>query len=80
MTVSATTTIRVDRETHRRLVAISRASDRPLIYVLRDAADALERSRFASLVTSQLDALRENPAHWASYSADADLALHDGLA
>ena len=33
----STTTIRVDQETHRRLVAISRASNRPLIDVLRDA-------------------------------------------
>ena len=78
--MSTTTTIRVDHETHRRLVAISRTSGRPLIEVLRDAADALERARFASLVASQLDVLRQDPDDWASYSADAELALHDGLA
>ena len=77
--VSATTTIRVDQETHRRLFAISRASGRPMIDVLRDATDALERAHFASLVTSELDALRQDPAGWASYTADADLALRDGL-
>ena len=74
-----TTTIRVDQETHHRLVTISRASGRPLIDVLRDAAEALERSRFASLVTSQLDTLHRDPDRWASYTNDADLAVHDGL-
>ena len=77
--MSDTTTVRVDKETHRRLVAISRASGRPLVDVLRDAADALERARFATLVASQLDALRRDPAEWASYTTDADLALQDGL-
>ena len=75
----STTTIRVDQDTHRRLAAISRASGRSLIDVVRDAADALERARFASVVASQLDALRKDPAEWARYIADADLAVHDGL-
>ena len=75
----STTTIRVDQETHRRLIAISRASNRPLIDVLRDAADALERVRFATLVASQLDALRHDPEDWARYTADAELAVPDGL-
>ena len=76
----STTTIRVDQETHRRLIAISRASNRPLIDVLRDAADALERARFATLVASQLDAMRRDAEDWAHYTADADLAVRDGLA
>ena len=76
----STTTIRVDQETHRRLIAISRATNRPLIDVLRDAADALERARFATLVASQLDALRHDPEDWVRYIAHAELAVHDGLA
>jgi len=76
----STTTIRVDQETHRRLTAISRASNRPLIDVLRDAAEALERARFATLVGAQLDALRHDPDDWARYIAQSELAVHDGLA
>ena len=76
----STTTIRVDQETHRRLIAISRASNRPLINVLRDATEALERARFATLVAVQLDALRHDPDDWASYIAQSELAVHDGLA
>ena len=76
----STTTIRVDQETHRRLTAISRASNRPLIDVLPDAAGALERARFATLVASQLDALRHDPEDWERYTAHAELAVHDGLA
>ena len=74
------TTIRVDQETHRRLIAISRASNRPLIDVVRDAADALERARFATLVASQLDAIRQHPEDWARYTTDAELAIRDGIA
>jgi predicted transcriptional regulator len=76
----STTTIRVDHETHRRLVAVSRASNRPLIDVVRDATDALERSRFAALVAAQLDVIRQDPEDWACYTTDAELALRDGLA
>ena len=76
----STTTIRVDQETHRRLIAISRASNRPLIDVVRDAAEALERAGFASLVAAQLDALRHDPDEWACYTAQSEFAVHDGLA
>ena len=78
--VVSTTTIRVDHETHRRLVAISRASNRPLIEVLRDAAEALVRARFATLVAAQLDALRHDPDDWACYTAQSEFAVHDGFA
>jgi predicted transcriptional regulator len=74
-----TTTIRVDQDTHRRFVAISRASNRPLVEVLRDAAESLERARFAAEVSAQLDALRQRPDEWANYTMDADLSLRDGL-
>jgi predicted transcriptional regulator len=75
----STTTIRVDHETHRRLVAISRASNRSLIDVVRDAAEALERAQFATLVSSQLDAMRRQRDDWAAYTGDAELAVRDGL-
>lgn len=75
-----TTTIRVDQHTHARLIAISRATNRSLIDVVRDATDALARARFATLVASQFDDLRRDPDGWAHYTANAELAVHDGLA
>ena len=77
--MSATTTIRIDRETHRRLVAISRASGRQLLDVVRDAAEALERARFAANVNGQLDRLRQDPSAWDDYVSDAELAIRDGI-
>lgn len=51
-----------------------------MIDVVRDAADALERARFATLVASQLDAIRQHPEDWARYTTDAELAIRDGIA
>ncbi|MFN0028798.1 MAG: hypothetical protein ACKV2O_16680 [Acidimicrobiales bacterium] len=77
--MAATTTIRIDRETHQRLVAISRATGRQLLDVVRDAAEALERTRFATDVNTQLDRLRQDPAAWEAYVNEADLAVRHGL-
>ena len=75
-----TTTIRIEREVHRRLVALSQQTGEPLIDVVRDATEALERARFAAQTLAQLDALREHPDEWAAYVGDADLAIGDGVA
>ena len=76
----ATTTIRVDRLVHQRLQMISEATGRQLVDVVADATDALERVRFAEAVRGELDELRADPAMWAEYLADFDLAISDGIA
>ena len=76
----ATTTIRVDRSVHQRLQVISEASGRQLVDVVADATDALERIRFAEAVRRQVDALRADPAMWAAYLAEFDVAISDGIA
>jgi len=78
--VPETTTIRVDRDVHRRLVALSDRTGRQLMDVVRDATDALERAQFAALVSAELDELRKDPDTWAAYVAEADLSLRDGIA
>lgn len=80
MAQPATTTIRVDREVHRRLVKLGEASGRQLIDVVRDAATALERQLFARSVISAYETLQSDPAAWEAYLADAELAVNDGLA
>lgn len=67
-----TTTIRVDTETHARLVALSRATGDSLIETVRDAAEALRRVRFAGQVATELAALRADPKAWDAYLAEAD--------
>ena len=75
-----TTTIRVDRETHERLVELSKSSGRSLIDTVSEAADALRRQRFAEQVRSQLDALRSDPDAWLGYLAEAEEThVTDGL-
>ena len=78
-TTTTTTTIRVDREVHRRLLAMSRESGRQLMDVVRDAADALERTQFASNVAGELNTLHRDPQAWAAYVGDAELAVDDGV-
>jgi len=75
-----TTTIRVDDETHARLLELSAASDATLIDTVRAATDALERQRFADRVTRQLDALRADPDAWADYLAEGETtSVSDGI-
>jgi hypothetical protein len=75
-----TTTIRVDKKTHARLVELSHASGASLMDTVSAAAEALRRQRFAHDVAAELDALREDPAAWASYLADAEAtSVADGV-
>ena len=75
-----TTTIRVDKDTHARLVELSDASGASLIDTVAAAAEALRRQRFAHDVAAELDALREDPAAWESYLADAEAtSVADGI-
>ena len=68
----STTTIRVDTETHARLVEISNSTGASLVETVRDAAEALRRQRFAKQVAAELANLRNHPEKWAAYLASAD--------
>jgi len=76
----ATTTIRVDTDTHARLVELSESTGSSLIATVREAAEALRRQRFASQVAAELSELRDNPEAWSHYLAEADsTTVTDGL-
>ena len=77
----ATTTIRVDADTHARLLELSRAADRSLIDTVRDAAEALRRERFAHRVEAEIESLRRSPDAWREYLGDAErTSVDDGIA
>lgn len=75
-----TTTIRVDTDTHARLLALSRETGTSLIETVRDAAEALRRQRFASQVAAELADLHNDPEGWADYLAEAaETSVSDGV-
>ena len=77
----ATTTIRVDHETHAKLLELSAESGTSLIETTRAAAEALRRQRFAGHVSEELAALRSDPAAWSDYLAEAEsTSVRDGVA
>ena len=77
----ATTTIRVDTDTHSRLLEMSKATGDSLIDTVRAAAEALRREQFASRVTAELDDLRRDGDAWQAYLAEAESSLvADGIA
>lgn len=76
----ATTTIRVDTDTHARLVELSEMSGSSLIETVRDAAEALRRLRFARQVVDELTELRKDTAEWEAYITESDVtSVNDGL-
>jgi transposase len=75
----ATTTIRVDTDTHARLLALSTASGESLMDTVRDAAEALRRQRYAEQVAGELAELEKNPEAWAEYLAEAETSVSDGI-
>ncbi len=75
-----TTTIRVDTDTHARLLALSEATGASLIETVRDATEALRRQRFAHQVAAELAGLQEDPEAWQAYLAEAnDTSVSDGI-
>lgn len=75
-----TTTIRVDSETHARLLELSRATGNSLIETVGAAVEALRRQRFASQVAWELDALRRDTDAWQEYLAEAEAtSVDDGI-
>ena len=75
-----TTTIRVDKSVHERLLRIGQDRGQQLVDVIREATDALERVRFAEKIRTELDTLRSDPEAWSAYQAEFDLAVSDGIA
>ena len=76
----ATTTIRVDVETHARLLELGTAAGSSLMDTVREAAEALRRERFGHRVAQELDALKKDPGAWAAYVEDADAtSVPDGI-
>ena len=76
----ATTTIRVDTDTHERLVEISKVTGESLIDTVRAATEALRRAQFASRVTAELNELRQDEGAWQGYLAEAErTAVSDGI-
>lgn len=75
-----TTTIRVDTDTHARLVALSRETGATLMETVRAAVEALGRRRFAHEVAGELARLRADPAAWEEYLAEAEqTSVSDGI-
>lgn len=75
-----TTTIRVDDDTHARLLALSKATGTSLIETVRDATEALRRQRFAHQVAAELAELRNDPLTWEAYVGEADeSSVSDGV-
>ena len=76
----ATTTVRVDRDTHARLVEMSRETGDTLTDTVRQAAEALRRLRFGLRVQAEFAALRSDPDAWADYLAEAESShVADGI-
>ena len=75
-----TTTIRVDRDTHARLLNMSSESGDSLTETVRQAAEALRRMRFGSRVQEEYAALRSDPDAWADYLDEAESShVADGI-
>ena len=78
--MARTTTVRVDAETHARLLELGRAQGTSLIETVRDAAEALRRQRFAHRVAAELAELRRDETAWKAYLTEADAAaVSDGI-
>ena len=80
MLMTDSTTIRVDRDTHRRLLDLSQSADLSLMEVLRRATAALEQQLFVAEAKSQMHHLHADPQAWADYLPDSSLTeVSDGV-
>ncbi|MGI9016269.1 MAG: hypothetical protein ACR2HR_04040 [Euzebya sp.] len=76
----ATTTIRVDTDTHAQLVELSKASGNSLLQTVEDAAEALHRQRFGHRVSAEITDLQKDPETWKAYLRDAEsTSVRDGI-
>lgn len=75
-----TTTIRVDRDTHARLLAMSNETGDSLTDTVRQATQALRRLRFGLRVQEEYEALRSDSDAWADYLAETESSyVADGI-
>ncbi len=80
MLMTDSTTIRVDRDTHQRLLTFSQQQGLSLIEVLRRATDALDRELFVDEARSQMQNLKADPQAWADYLRESLLTeVADGI-
>ena len=76
----STTTVRVDRETHARLLALSSESGDSVQDTVRAATDALARQRFGMRVAAEFTRLEADPDAFDDYLRDAEGShVIDGL-
>jgi predicted transcriptional regulator len=74
------TTIRVSESTRERFARLSESTGRPMMRLLDEAADALERRLFFERFAARYDELRSDPTAWAEIEAERSTeagALHD---
>lgn len=64
------TTIRVSEATRDRILALARATGRPMTEVLTEAVEALERRVFFAEFNRRYEELRADPAAWAEIEAE----------
>ena len=67
-----TTTIRVDTDTHARLLEMSQEAGMSLGATVQDAAEALWRQRFARHAIEQIRELHKDAEAWQAYLAEAE--------
>ena len=80
MLMTDSTTIRVDRNTHQRLLAISQQQGQSLMDILRRATDAIDRELFVGQARAQIEKLKADPQAWADYLRDSSLTeVSDGV-
>ena len=80
MLMTDSTTIRVDRDTHQRLLAFSQQQGLSLMEILRRATDALDRELFVGEARAQIEKLKADPQTWADYLHESSLTeVADGV-
>ena len=80
MLMTDSTTIRVDRDTHQRLLVFSQQQGLSLMEILRRATDALDRELFVGEARAQIDKLKADPQAWADYLHESSLTeVADGI-
>lgn len=80
MLMTDSTTIRVDRDTHQRLLAFSQHQGLSLMEILRRATDALDREFFVGEARAQIEKLKADPQAWADYLRESSMTeVADGV-
>ena len=80
MLMTDSTTIRVDRDTHQRLLVFSQQQGLSLMEILRRATDALDRELFVGEARAQIEKLKADPQAWVDYLRESSLTeVADGI-